>query len=171
RRLRGIRLHSDTSGLTVSQGRPTGPGMVLTFAAGYPAPAALGLVAAFALSRGYATGLLWGLLLVLALLMLQIRHLYGLWVLLLAAAVLVAVSWWGAEQWRSAFAAAVTVFLLLGSPRPVLEMAAGRRRGPRTSDADHLARLTHVPAPVWVVLLLLATLGAAAAGAALLVQA
>ncbi len=30
RRLSGIRLHSDTSGLTVSAGRPTGLGMVLT---------------------------------------------------------------------------------------------------------------------------------------------
>ena len=30
RRLQGIRLHSDTSGLTVSAGRPTGPGMIMT---------------------------------------------------------------------------------------------------------------------------------------------
>ncbi|MBQ1070050.1 M50 family metallopeptidase, partial [Micromonospora sp. D75] len=30
RRLHGIRLHSDTSGLTLSAGRPTGPGMILT---------------------------------------------------------------------------------------------------------------------------------------------
>ena len=43
RRLSGIRLHSDTSGLTVSVGRPTGPGMVLTGFAGYVAPSLLGL--------------------------------------------------------------------------------------------------------------------------------
>ena len=30
RRLTGIRLHSDTSGLTLSTGRPSGPGMVAT---------------------------------------------------------------------------------------------------------------------------------------------
>lgn len=41
RRLDGIRLHSDTSGLTVSRGRPTGLGMVLTAAAGYPAASLL----------------------------------------------------------------------------------------------------------------------------------
>lgn len=41
--LRGIRLHSDTSGVTVSRGKRTGPGMVLTTLAGYPAPAVLGL--------------------------------------------------------------------------------------------------------------------------------
>ena len=40
RRLDGIRLHSDTSGLTVSRGKPTGIGMVLTAAAGYTAPSA-----------------------------------------------------------------------------------------------------------------------------------
>ena len=42
RRLRGIRLHSDTSGLTVSHGRPSGPGMVFTAASGYVAPSLLG---------------------------------------------------------------------------------------------------------------------------------
>ena len=38
RRLRGIRLHSDTSGLTLSSGRPTGAGMVFSLAAGYLTP-------------------------------------------------------------------------------------------------------------------------------------
>ena len=37
RRLTGIRLHSDTSGLTVSRGRPRGPGMVAMLAAASPA--------------------------------------------------------------------------------------------------------------------------------------
>ena len=46
RRLSGIRLHSDTSGLTVSAGRPTGLGMVLTCAAGYTGPGLFGLGAA-----------------------------------------------------------------------------------------------------------------------------
>src|SRR5262245_1411116 len=39
RRLMGIRLHSDTSGVTLSRGKPTGPGMVAMLAAGYLAPA------------------------------------------------------------------------------------------------------------------------------------
>lgn len=38
RRLDGIRLHSDTSGVTVSRGKPTGLGMILTAAGGYTAP-------------------------------------------------------------------------------------------------------------------------------------
>ncbi len=38
RRLMGIRLHADTSGVTLSRGRSTGPGMVAMLAAGYLAP-------------------------------------------------------------------------------------------------------------------------------------
>jgi hypothetical protein len=34
RKLRGIRLEFDTSGLTLSAGRPTGPGMILTLMGG-----------------------------------------------------------------------------------------------------------------------------------------
>lgn len=41
RSLSGIRLHSDTSGLTVSRGKPTGLGMILTAASGYTAPRSL----------------------------------------------------------------------------------------------------------------------------------
>src|SRR5882757_11427746 len=47
RQLTGIRLHSDTSGVTVSRGRPTGPGMIAVLLAGYPGPALFGLAAAF----------------------------------------------------------------------------------------------------------------------------
>jgi len=46
RKLHGIRLHSDTSGLTVSAGRTKGAGMILTAASGYVGPGLLGLGAA-----------------------------------------------------------------------------------------------------------------------------
>jgi Peptidase M50B-like len=42
RRLDGIRLHSDTSGVTYSRGRRTGPAVVLTSVAGYVTPSLLG---------------------------------------------------------------------------------------------------------------------------------
>lgn len=60
RRLQGIRLHSDTSGLTVSRGKPCGLGMILTAAAGYTAPSLLGLGGALLLAAGHITALLWG---------------------------------------------------------------------------------------------------------------
>lgn len=172
RRLAGIRLHSDTSGLTVSVGRPRGPGMVATAFAGYTGPALLGLGAAWLLSRGYAVGLLWLLVLALTLLLVQVRNWYGLWTVLVSGVVLVGVTWWGSPQWQSAFAYAVTWFLLLGAPRAVLELQASRRRarGARTSDADVLAQLTRVPGLVWVGLFLLVTTGCLAAAVLVLVR-
>jgi Peptidase M50B-like len=171
RRLSGIRLHSDTSGLTVSVGRTRGPGMVLTAAAGYVSPGLLGLGAAAIASRGYAVGVLWGLLVLVALMGLGVRNLFGLWSVLVTGVVLAAVTWWAPPVWQTAAAWTVTWFLLLASPRPVLELGATRRRGTRTSDADVLARLTPLPAAVWVGVFLASTLLTAAAGGRLLTEA
>ncbi|MPZ96795.1 MAG: M50 family peptidase [Propionibacteriales bacterium] len=171
RRLAGIRLHSDTSGLTVSAGRPGGPGMVVTAAAGYVGPALIGLGAAALLATGRPVLVLWLLLAALALLLVQIRNFFGLWSVLVTGALVFAVSWWLPEDAQSAFAYLVTWFLLIAAPRPVLEMQAERRRRrTRTSDADQLARLTRLPAVVWVGVFWLATVVALAAGAALLLR-
>lgn len=153
RRLTGIRLHSDTSGLTVSRGRPRGPGMVATLAAGYPAPALVGLGGALVLGRGYAAALLWGVVLLCALMVLLVRNLYGLWVVLVTGAVVGALSWLATAQVISAAAYLVVWALLLAAPRSVVELQRQRWRGrgrDRTSDPDQLVRLTGVPAVVWV---------------------
>ena len=161
RRLSGIRLHSDTSGLTVSAGRPTGPGMVLTCAAGYTGPALFGLGAAALLAAGHAVGLLWALLGLLALLLVQIRNWYGLWAVLATGAVVLAVTGWLPPSGQAAFAAVGTWFLLLSAPKTVLELQrARRRRAAPDSDADQLARLTRLPAVLWVGLFLLVDVGA-----------
>ncbi|GAA1642749.1 M50 family metallopeptidase [Kribbella alba] len=165
RKLAGIRLHSDTSGVTVSRGHPTGPGMIAVLLAGYPGPALFGLAAAFVLSRGYAVGLLWGLLLALVVLLLQIRNLFGLWSVVAFGTVVFAVSWWGSPQVQSAFAHLLTWFLLLSAPRAVLELQRSRRGGGgRSSDADQLRRLTGVPALLWVTFFGLITLACLALG-------
>ena len=161
RRLAGIRLHSDTSGLTVSAGRPTGAGMVLTSAAGYTGPGLFGLGAAALLGAGHAVGLLWALLGLLALLLVQIRNWYGLWAVLATGAVVLAVTGWLPPAGQAAFAAAGTWFLLLAAPKTVLELQrARRRRAAPDSDADQLAGLTRLPAVLWVGLFLLVDVGA-----------
>jgi hypothetical protein len=166
RRLAGIRLHSDTSGLTVSAGRPRGPGMVLTGAAGYAGPGLFGLGAAALLAAGHAVGLLWALLLLLALLLVQIRNWYGLWSVLVTGAVVLAATWLLPAPAQTAFAAVATWFLLLAAPRTVVELQRARRRhAAPDSDADQLARLTHLPALGWVGAFLLVDLGALALGA------
>jgi hypothetical protein len=165
RRLSGIRLHSDTSGLTVSAGRPTGPGMVLTCAAGYTGPALFGLGSAALLAAGHAVGLLWALLVLLALLLVQIRNWYGLWSVLVTGAVVFAATWWLPPEGQAVFAAVATWFLLLAAPRAVLELqtARGHRRAP-DSDADQLARLTPFPAVFWVGVFLVVDVGALVLG-------
>jgi hypothetical protein len=165
RRLAGIRLHSDTSGLTVSAGRPTGAGMVLTSAAGYTGPGLFGLGAAALLGAGYAVGLLWALLGLLALLLVQIRNWYGLWSVLATGALVFAATWWLPAPGQTVFAHGVTWFLLLAAPKTVLELQVKRRRrGAPDSDADQLARLTGLPGLVWVGLFLLVDLGALVLG-------
>jgi len=161
RRLSGIRLHSDTSGLTVSAGKPTGPGMVLTCFAGYVGPGLFGLGAAALLASGHAIGLLWALLVLLALLIVQIRNWYGLWSVLVTGGVVFAATWWLPPEGQAAFAALATWFLLLAAPRTVLELQTSRRRRRAPdSDADQLAGLTPFPALFWVGFFLLVDVGA-----------
>ncbi len=165
RRLSGIRLHSDTSGLTVTAGKPTGLGMVLTCAAGYTGPAFFGLGAAALLAAGHAVGLLWALLGLLALLLVQIRNWYGLWSVLITGTIVFAATWWLPPGGQAVFAAVATWFLLLAAPRTVLELqTARRRRRAPDSDADQLAHLTPFPALFWVGVFLLVDVGALVLG-------
>lgn len=156
RRLSAIRLHSDTSGLTVSRGKPRGPGMVAMLAAGYLAPALLGLLAAFLLADGRGVALLWLLVVLLAGLLVWVRNGYGLLVVILGGAALFALTWWGSAQAQAVTAYLVAWLLLLAAPRPLLELLGSRRGRGRTSDPDQLAALTHVPAVLWTLLLLAA---------------
>ncbi|MBT2402931.1 MULTISPECIES: M50 family metallopeptidase [unclassified Streptomyces] len=153
RRLDGIRLHSDTSGVTVSSGKPTGPGMILTAAAGYTAPSLLGLGGAALLSAHRITLLLWAATALLVAMLVMIRNAYGLLTVVLTGGTFVLVSWTTPAEVQAVFAYSVVWFLLLGGVRPVFELQAKRRHGGAPdSDADQLGRLTHVHPIVWLFL-------------------
>ncbi|MFJ2606040.1 M50 family metallopeptidase [Streptomyces sp. NPDC091279] len=153
RQLTGIRLHSDTSGLTLSRGKPHGLGMILTAAAGYTAPSLLGLGGAALLGVGRITLLLWLATLLLLVMLVMIRNAYGVLTVVLSGGTFLLVSWLAGPQVQAAFAYAVVWFLLVGGVRPVFELQAKRRHGGAPdSDADQLARLTHVPAGLWLFL-------------------
>ncbi len=165
RELTGIRLHSDASGLTLSRGRAHGPGMVAMLAAGYPAASFVGLGAAALAGAGYAAGLLWLFVLLLALMLVKIRNLYGALVVLSGGIGVALVSWYAAPQVLSGLALALAWTLLLAGPRPVWQfLTQPRLRASSHSDAAQLARLTGVPAVVWGLLWLVVTLGALALG-------
>jgi hypothetical protein len=170
RRLTGIRLHSDTSGVTVSVGRPRGPGMVFTALAGYVAPSLLGLAAAGLIALGWAQQLLWAAIAVLLATLAYTRNVYGVLAVLLTGAGVGVVAWYGSPGLRAAFGAAAAWFLLFGGLRAVRELGRARHRQIRRgaylldSDADQLARLTSVAPVLWIALFTLVALGCLAMG-------
>ncbi|MFE9652883.1 M50 family metallopeptidase [Micromonospora sp. NPDC006431] len=169
RKLRGIRLHSDTSGLTLSAGRPTGPGMIFTLLSGYVAPSLVGLAGAWLLAGNRITLLLWVAVVLLLAMLVMIRNVFGVLSLLATGGVVLAVSWYASPQVQAAFAWASVWFLLLGGVRPVVELQRLRSRGRMPeSDADQLARLTPFPALFWVTVFGLVNLAVLVGGALLL---
>ncbi len=150
RRLRGIRLHSDASGVALSHGPVRGPGMVATAAAGYLGPPLLAVGAAAVLHAGRPAAVLWGVLAALALLLVQLRTWFGLWSVLATGAVLAAVTGWAPPAAHAAAAHLLVWFLPLAGLRDVAGLRRARRAGARGTDADQLARLTGLPAPLWV---------------------
>src|ERR1700761_147497 len=184
RRLEGIRLHADTSGETVSRGKRTGPGIIVTALAGYVTPPLLGIGASALLAAHRVTLLLSLLLVLLAVTLLLVRNWYGGLAVLVTGGALFSVIWFADPALRAAFAFAVAWFLLFGGVRPVVELARTRtkavrlppgrrlpmgRSGPGMSDADQLAWLTRIPAGVWVALFALIATGALVLGAWLLI--
>ncbi|MFP3900416.1 MAG: M50 family metallopeptidase [Acidimicrobiia bacterium] len=169
RRLTGIRLHSDTSGVTLSVGRPRGPGMVLTAAAGYASPPLVGLAGVALLAVEQVTVMLWATTAVLVAMLAMIRNAYGALSLIVTGGVVVGVSLYAPPEAQGAFGYTATWFMLFGGVRPVYELARQRRRDPgRGSDADQLARITRVPAVVWLAVFAAVALGALAVGGRLL---
>jgi hypothetical protein len=173
RRLDGIRLHADSSGVTYSRGKRTGPGLVLTAAAGYVMPSLLGAGAAWLLTARHLTAMLWLALVLLAATFLAVRNLFGAMAVLVTAGAVFAVSYYASAAVQAGFAYVAAWFLLFGGVRPVVELARGtagrHRRWARGSDADQLARLTGTPAGLWVTLFVLVSLAALIVGARLLV--
>jgi hypothetical protein len=171
RRLQGIRLHSDTSGLTVSAGRPTGLGMVMTLLAGYPAAPVVGLIGAVLLTAGRITLMLVVALVLLPLMLVMIRNFFGVLSIVTVWGGVFVVAWYASELLQWVFAYTLVWFLLIGGVRPVFELHRQRARGRMPySDADQIGRLTRVPPLVWVGIFLAVALVALVAGGWLLAR-
>ena len=169
RRLRGIRLEFDTSGLTLSAGRPSGPGMMFTLFAGYVAPSLVGLAGAWILGSNRIMLLLWVAVVLLLLMLINIRNVFGVVSVVITGAIVFIISWYASPQVQAAFAYTGVWFLLIGGVRPVGELQRLRSRGRMPeSDADQLGRMTHTPALFWVTLFYLVNLAALVVGAFML---
>jgi hypothetical protein len=177
RELAGIRLHSDTSGVTLSRGRADGPGMVFTAVSGYPAPSVIGVAFAGLVGLDQIRVMLWVTIAMLLLLLSQIRNLFGVLTVVGSGAAAAAVIVWGSDRIALGFACAVAWLLLVGGLRAVIELQRSRRqqgsgRGARhlSSDADQLARLTPLPGLLWVTLFFLFCTAALLAGGWLMLR-
>ena len=170
RQLEGIRLHADSSGVTRSRGRRTGPGLIATAAAGYLSPSVLGAGAAWLLDTRHVTAMLWLTFALLAATLFVTRNAFGVLAVLATGAGVLAVALFASVLVQAGFAYSSAWFLLFGGLRPVLELPRRTLKGRQgISDADHLFRLTRIPTSLWVALFHLVSLGALVAGALLLI--
>ncbi|MCM3660436.1 M50 family metallopeptidase [Georgenia satyanarayanai] len=143
----GLVLRADMSGHAVTVGRSRGPGRVATTWAGYPAPALVGLALVLTGTSGWTGPTTFVLALLLLLGLLRSRSAYTVLVMVAALATS-GWLWWAAdERVRGLALLTAGVVLLLGAWR---HLGAVLRAPDRGSDPAVLARLTRVPAVLWV---------------------
>ena len=153
RKIEGISLHTDTSGVTTSRGKPYGIGFLLSVIAGYPAPSLLGLGMVWAAATNWsgAALTLWSLLMVIALWL--CRNLVGLLSCALAVAASGAIWWWGTPPIIANTVLAVGIFMVIAGFRCCIDLWRAHQRGEgESSDAGQASTLTFIiPATGWII--------------------
>lgn len=155
RKLMGIRLHSDTSGLTLSKGKPTGPGMIATSIAGYLAAPFVAVFIAILLTAELVQVLGWATLGLVVGMLLYIRNLFGAVMLAATGALLVWLDAHTPVDIRVQLFYIAAWVLIVGNVRTLAD--GWRSRSGRT-DIDQLTWLTHLPRIIWLLILFGATL-------------
>lgn len=151
RRVDGISLHTDTSGLTISAGKPYGLGVLMTYLAGYTAPPAVGLGLTWGAVNGYSGLSLLGLLVILICAFWLVRNLWGVVTISLSLAATGYIFWRGHADEITTTVVLVAMFLLLSGIRGGFDLWAVHHAGEGgTSDASMAARHSLIPATVWV---------------------
>lgn len=147
RRFAGFVLRPDMSGETITVGQSRGPALVLSTWAGYPAPAVIGTALVFAAERGWSAPVIAVVIVILLGTLVTVRSLYTALVIVMTLAATAALWWWADADLQFVVLLAVGVVLLFGAWRHIGSVA-GRRT--RMSDPGILARLTPIPAVVWI---------------------
>lgn len=171
RRVSGIKLHSDTSGVTVSRGRAQGPGLLLTFLAGYPAPGLLAAGLVWLSTSGYSGAALTIYQAVLILALTLSRNAVGIFSCLLAV-IGTGLIWWHNDPEIVGYTVvALGVFYALSGVRGTFDVCrvhmTPRSRstaavaGTDASQAAKAWRLLPVPAALWLFLFLAVSVASA----------
>lgn len=149
RQLSGIRLHRDTSGVTLSSGRQRGPALAVTAAAGYTTPALAASAVAVLTRAGQPVIALVGALVVTGLVLLYVRNIFGLLLVGLCTAAGALLLWRAPPQAQLWACYLISAFLALGALRDAWSLWTAKSSRSGRSDADVLARCTHLPAFLW----------------------
>lgn len=174
RRVSGIKLHTDTSGVTLSRGKPGGPGLLITFLAGYPAPGLLAAGLVWLATAGHSGAALTVFQAVLLLALLLSRNVVGILSCLLAVLGTGLIWWHNDAEIVGYTVVALGVFYAVAGVRGTLDVCRVHltARGSRsraavaTTDASQAARAWRalpLPAALWLLFFLLTSLGCAAA--------
>lgn len=151
RKVQGISLHSDTSGLTVTAGKEKGVGVLATYLAGYPAPSLVGLALVWASVSGYSGA---SLTLVMALLLAAfwlVRNLFGFTLLAVTLIGAGAVFWTANSPTVTGFTLGVGIFLLIAGVRTCFDLRKTHQHGKGgESDAEMASRHSPLPSSAWV---------------------
>lgn len=124
RKVLSIKLHTDTSGVMFSAGKPTGLGVLATMMAGYPAPTILGAGLAISYAAGYAGAGLTVYQVALLVTAWLCSNVVGL-VSVLAASAITGVLWCVGPTWLvSATVAGLAVFYAVAGVRCMAEVTA-----------------------------------------------
>ena len=158
----GIRINRDTSGVTHSVGKRSRFQQSIVSFMGYPAPAILGSLLLYLLASAQLHLAIFILILLPILMLLLQRSALGIFLTLVG--IVVAGLLAAAPQALATLAVSIFCgYLLVASPRTILELRHFRKRGSAVegehSDADTLAALTRVPQSVWEAIFLLASIG------------
>lgn len=159
-RVVGIRLHtrggavrSGYAGITYA--RTSVRARIPVGLAGYPAPAAVGLLTLALLHANHTRGALAAMVAALFVMLVLIRNAFGAVLLLAVGGALYAAILYGTPTAHANVAGVISWALLFGTTRDTLSTF---RNG--SGDAANLAALTNVPTKVWSSLFVLATVGA-----------
>lgn len=152
RKIDGIALHTDTSGVTTSRGKPYGIGFLLSVLAGYPAPSLLGLGMIWAATTTWsgAALTLFSILMLIALWL--CRNIIGFLSCALAVAASGAIWWWGTPTVVANSVLAIGIFMVIAGLRCCFDLARAHQRGEgATTDAGQASSLSIViPGFGWI---------------------
>jgi hypothetical protein len=169
-----VRVNRGGGGWTLHHG-VTGLSRLVVTLAGYLGPSLFGLLAALLLTAAEPAAVLWASLVLLVLLLITVRGVFGWTVVLGAGALFYLGARYGSEWAQTMLAFTWTWFLLIGGVQDAVGLSrirgTIRSRGGKDTDSDAAAlrAMTFIPAALWVGVFLVGTIAALLIGASLLI--